>query len=350
MKPAIGTILLIVVLALIPNTVVHADGNYLADAVFALQHGSVYVAPNTEGTNSDTSGVLSGKLGPNSDNIVLVMFPASAESELGASIDTIASRLSEMLGNQRIIGLSVGRKVVGFAPMLPAGVASDQMHRADSVSNDAMTALVTYVQNIRLWLRNNAHAPIPTPKPTPTLTPVPTPQPQKGGTEDYTWVLWLVVPLGVITLFGMSLVLDTLSGKTTSSERTRFQAPTNQVGDLLTKIAQLRSQVQDEDLQQAITNLCKDTEKYFKKYCSDPQHDAKRFEEYLKGILEVLNKYLEVQNEQRYYREPAKLLQTGKEAVKSFADYVLTSCQNGSEAKLMEFQVNSKILSAQRYR
>lgn len=123
--------------------------DYINDAAQALQQARVYVALGTEGTDTYTESRLEARLNSN-DNIVLVMMPSSAEADTGADAFTIASRLSEKLGNRRIIGLAVGNTVVGYAPYMPAGVAADQMRRAQSVSNDPVTALSTFTLNIHL--------------------------------------------------------------------------------------------------------------------------------------------------------------------------------------------------------
>ena len=49
----------------------HAD-SYLDNAVSALKHSSVYVAPGTEGTDSNTADDLQQNYLTSNDNIVLV--------------------------------------------------------------------------------------------------------------------------------------------------------------------------------------------------------------------------------------------------------------------------------------
>ena len=167
------------VLALLaPNVAFAAD--YIKDAAEALKKSSVYVAPGTEGTDRDTAGKLQTRL-RSDDNIVLVMLPSAAEAEIGADITTIATRLSQELGNQRIIGLAVGNKVVGYALSLPSGVAADRMRRARSVSNDPITALGTFAQNIHIWQAEN---PQPQPSPSSFCDIDPHAVPALGGTDD----------------------------------------------------------------------------------------------------------------------------------------------------------------------
>lgn len=345
MRHIVLTAALAVVLVVVAWNVVLA-GDFITDAVQALQKTSVYVYPGTEGTDIYTAGKLQMML-KNNDSIVLVMLPASAESELEVNPLTIASQLSEKLGNKRIIGLAVGKKVVGYAPILPVGVADDQMRRAQSVSNDPITALGTYAQNIHLWQKDNQRsAPTPTPEPTPTpLSPETT---QEGGSSLFVWIAFAGIA-GVVWAW----LYITHHPEQSEADRTKFKAPSkSRVGELLTSIAILRPQIQSEQLRQAVTNICRDTEAYFKKYSSDVQRDSTLFENYLDSILEVLTKYLEIQdpNNRRYYRDATQLLQEGEDSVKDFAVYVLDSCQQGSDASLLEYRVKNKIVSAQRYR
>jgi hypothetical protein len=155
------TAFIAVVMLLIATSTVFAQ-DYITDAVNALKNAPVYVAPGTEGTDNDTAGKLQSML-RNNDNIVLIMLPEGAET--GTDISTIVVSLSEKLGNKYIIGLAVGKKVIGYAPTLASGIAADQMRRANSVSNDQVTALGTFAQNIHLWQADNPH---PTPLQMPT--------------------------------------------------------------------------------------------------------------------------------------------------------------------------------------
>ena len=327
---------LVVVLALlVPNTVLAQD--YITDAAQALQHASVHVAPDTEGTDSDTAGRLQTRL-KKDDNIVLVMLPAAAEAKLGADIPTIATRLSEALGNQRIIGLAVGNDVVGYAPTLPPGVASDQMRRAKSVSNDPITALGTFAQNMHIWQAEN-----PQPKPSPS----PLDSPQEGG---LSWLVWLVIAIAGFSVAGIAIIA-TIRGMATqpSTERTRFRAP-DHVKDLLAKIARERGQITDRELKAVLYQMCVDIEKYFASSSKDKGKDALFFRDRLTEVARVLAKYVEVQENPRYYYEPRADLERGKTSITDFSHYVLESIRRGHAVDLLDFTVDTKILQAQRYR
>ncbi|MFZ2664557.1 MAG: hypothetical protein WAX66_04310 [Patescibacteria group bacterium] len=331
MKYLFKSIVLAVVLALLLPSVVFA-GSYIADAVQALQNAPVYVAPGTEGTDNDTAGKLQMMLRSN-DNIVLIMLPAEAED--GTDIYTIASSLSEELGNQYIIGLAVGREVIGYAPMLPSGVAADQMRRADSVSNDSVTALITFTQNIHIWQAEN-------PRPTPT------PLPQQSQKASRSWLLWLLVPI-VITITIVAFVATHRTRDKENTERIHFKAP-NQVKGLLALIAKERNQVNDQELKKILGQMCLDIEKYFESESNDEKKDSLFFNQRLTEVNEVLKKYIDIQENPRYYYEPEGELSKGKDSLSDFSKYVLNSIRRGKTADLVEYTVNTKILQAQRFR
>ena len=325
-----------VILVFLLTKVVFA-GDYITEAVQALQRAPVYVFPGTEGTDNDTAGRLQNML-KSKDNIVLVMLPKGAE--VGTDTSTIVAGLSEKLGNQRIIGLAVGNKVVGFAPILPSGVAADQMRRADSVSNDPVTALGTFAQNIHIWQSEN-------PKLSPTLKPTVS---TSKSSQINSLLLILLLPVSVVVIF---VILGFITNRRMASqkckEKTRFKAP-NQVKDLLAKIVRERLQVRDGDLRQVVYQMCLDIERYFKSGSNDKKRDALFFNERLTEVDEVLLKYIDVQENMRYYDEPQKELCRGKESIGDFSQYVLASIRRGNAANLVEYKVNTNILEAQRYK
>jgi hypothetical protein len=331
LKPVVVSAVAVFLALVFPSSVFSED--YIADTVQALQRSSVYVAPGTAGTDKDTSAKLQARLNQD-DNIVLVMLPAKAEAELGAEAFTIASRLSEQLGDQRIIGLAVGNNVVGYAPSLPQGVASDQMGRARSVSNDTVTALGTFVLNIHTWQRDHPQPKLPISLPTQV-------NPSRG-------VPWVAVP-SALAIWGVIWVIRRRQIMATSTERTRFVAP-DPVKALLSKIAQERGQIRDQELQAMIHQLCVDIERYFRSSSKEKEKDTLFFRYRLTEVHEVLSKYLQVQAEPRYYYEPATELTRGKEAIRDFSTYVLEAIRRGQAATLMDYKVNTDILQAQRYR
>lgn len=310
------------------------SADYLHGAAEALKNTKVYVFPGTEGTDKDTAAGLQSRL-TSDDNIVLVMFPSVVETELGVDINAIAESLSRELSNQRIIGLAIGKKVVGYAPTLPIGVAADQMKRAESVSNDPLTALGTFAQNIHIWQREH---------------PGPQPNQPSEPTNSGPGGLGLIIGIGLVALVVILFFVKASSRTDESSKpRTRFDAP-GHVRDLLSRISVQREQVYDRILKDALYQMCVDIERYFRTSSKDKDKDALTFEQLLNQVLQVLDKYIDIQENKRYYTSPDDLLRKGRESIVGFSAYVLESIRRGHSVELMEYNVGTDILGAQRYR
>jgi len=225
MRSTVKVFLAVVLVFLLASPALAED--YITAAVNTLQNARVYVYPGTEGTDYYTSAKLESLL-RDGDDLVLVMLPAEAEA--GTDLLTLARSLSEGLEDTKIIGLAVGRKVIGYAPNLPVGVAADQMERAKSVSNDSVTALVTFSRNIHLWQKANVKQ---TPTPLPTITPIPkptsTPRPpmlpevkRKLSWLSVIFVISLVV-VGLGTLVARSQPLFLMSKRKRTPKQTELQ-------------------------------------------------------------------------------------------------------------------------------
>lgn len=174
------------------------DVDYVAAAIEALQTSNVYVYPGTPETDLDTQSKLGTFLSTN-DNIVLIILPH--EALINTDLYTIAQKISTGLNNQKTIGLAVESEVIGYSPILPEGVASDKMNRANSVSNDPVTALITFTQNIHNWLSKYPQ-PSPTPSPEPTRTPRPTREPiDLPKAKDMGWPVWTCLGIIIVLLF-----------------------------------------------------------------------------------------------------------------------------------------------------
>lgn len=190
-------LLLVFLSFLIPRPVQAQTVDYVSLAIEALQSSNVYVAPGTPGTDYNTPSQLSVYLQPN-DNIVLVMLPPEALSD--TDILTVAKKIFEGLNNQKIIGLAVGDKLIGYSTQLPSDVVVDLMANARSVSNSPVTALFTFSRNVQLWLIRN-----PQPKPTATPEPTPTPRPTMAPielpkTDEVPLPIWGVFVIGFFVM------------------------------------------------------------------------------------------------------------------------------------------------------
>lgn len=323
---------LILAIALVLNS--GPPGDYITAAANALQRGPVYVAPDTEGTNSGTATQLLEVL-DNDDNIVLVMLPTAAAQHNTDPI-TLAIRLSKKLGNQRIIGLAVGNNVVGYAPMLPSGVAADQMDRAANVSNDnPITTLKTFAQNMHQLESDHPEY----------KKPLQTNATQNGGVS---WIIWasLLACAFASIVFLLTVARSSVSTQE-SSEGITFRIP-DQLRDLFSRISQEREQVSDGELRETLRQMFRDIERYFQSTSKDEGVDTRFFQERLTEISSVLSKYLDAQENPRYYHYPNEVLQSGKASITGFSQSVLESIQRGNDVALRDYAINTSILQIQR--
>ena len=160
----------------------------------------------------------------------------------------------------------------------------------------------------------------------------------------------LLACLGISAVLAFSIAAGTSSPKTTQANvRTRFSAP-DRVRDLLSKIVREREQVNDEELQQALYQMCVDIERYFQSSSKEKERDALFFKDRLTEVTQVLSKYVDVQQSPRYYTNAQAELERGKESIIDFSQYVLESIRRGNATDLLDYTVNTKILQAQRFR
>ena len=132
--------------------------------------------------------------------------------------------------------------------------------------------------------------------------------------------------------------------------RVVLQRSPDTVKRYLERLLDLRVQITDHDLRATLLSCCGDVEAYFSRYSGDRSSDAEIFTDCLGRVVKVVEKYVDVQDNGRYYDDPTTVLRRGKSSVSDFAAYVLQCCKNRSSAQLSEYTVNAQILQAQRLR
>ena len=124
----------------------------------------------------------------------------------------------------------------------------------------------------------------------------------------------------------------------------------DQIKDLFSEIVREREQVNDPELKAVISQMFLYIEKYFQSSGKDKVRDPLFFKARLTEVAQVLEKYIEVQDDPRYFDEPKTELRKGKEAITDFSHYILQSVRRDNTADLIDYTVDTKILGAQRYR
>lgn len=291
-----------------------------------LRSNPVYVDTAAPGTDSDTQGVLTTQL-HDGDHILIAMLP-----EGNVPPGEYAFRINRSLGGEKIVGVTVGEKAAAYSTILPSGVAADLMKRAATVSTTTDETLGTFIQNVHDWQKLHPHAPAATPE----------------STGDHSGLYWILLA-GVVVFVVLGGLVFFLSVKHDSgAEAVRFKKSPETVRDQLNELLKFRSRVEDPSLASTLTQICRDTEAYFARAGKSSNTDA--FRQHLESLNNVIEKYVDVQDNPRYFADAPSLLRSGKEAAESFAEFVLTTIQRGSRRDLTDFRVDTDILSAQRYR
>lgn len=272
--------------------------DYFADIASKLALSPVYVHPEAN-VPADTSGKLRSLLTKN-DRISLALLPGEVVEYLAMSPYEIVSRLSEELNHDRILGLAVGTEVVGYARILPDGLADEQMARAAQISNrNPVNALTAYVNYIHKWVAEHNHVLVtPTPEPTSTPIPTPTPQPKDTPSEDG-------VGLGTWLFGGLSTIGLLLGGAIYFRNR---QKPNYrlQIEGHLEKLRQLIPDIRDYELQSLLRAIDHDAKASL--ISSGRQLDPGLLASNLGALTRIMNGYIQVQNNPSGYDKPQELL------------------------------------------
>jgi len=321
---------------LVGTTTAQAAG-YLEATTAALKSSLVYVAPGIPGTSSDTASTLQQQLNEG-DNIALVMLPQEALAETG-DIQTFAKKLDDATAHKRILGLAIGTKLIGYSSLLPASTASDLMDRAVSVSTSVPESLGTFVRNVHSWQRQHPNEPAAKP---PART-----QKKPSG---FPWGVIIIAAIIGSILAALARYALRDSSSTNEEENIEFHATPRQVRELLEQILRLRTQIDDSELlRDTITQLCRDSEAYFRRI-ENAMHEVDAFKAHLEEIQRVLIKYIDVQNNKRYYSRWTEYMEQGRNSVSDFADFLLARIRRESELSMTDYYVDTKILAAQKYR
>jgi len=316
--------------------------DYLGETKKALQQATVYVAKGTENTDSGTARYLTNQLSVG-DNIVLVMLPSAAKVAPDDA-NSFAKKLDDATEHRHIVAVSIGDDIGTSTTLLPDGIAADMLQRAGGVATSTKETLGIFARNIHGWQHDH-----------PEQVKQPEAPPSAGTSDNsggFPW--WIFGVLGaIVCLVAFGAVKSRGSGQRSTPDKVRIGAP-NQIKDELQQILDYRVKLNDPGLSNTLTQLIRDTNRVFDQLRRNAPQQVdevtEEFEQHLQSLCKVLESYVDIQNNRRYYEDPQQALSDGREAVNGFAEYVLTSAQRAGKRTLTSFNVDTKILSAQRYR
>lgn len=321
--------LIMIGLGLLLAPAANAAGGDDPGLIAGLRQKPVFVDKEAPGVTADTAGEIVALL-KSGDGIVVLMFrdgdtdPAS-----------IAASVNQKLGGNRIVGVTIGEKVAGYSTILPAGVAADLMTRAATVSVSPAETLRTFILNVHDWQTQHPKAPAA--------------KPMKKD-ESNQVVLFLLAGSIIIAVVAVLLFLAWAFLVGDSKETVKLKKSPDRVRDQLHKMLELRMKINDRGLQGTLTQIANDVEAYFRRTKDAARLDQDAFAKHLSSLNSVLEKYVDVQDNPRYFENPDELLQSGSEAAVSFAYFVLETVRREGRRSITDFRVDTDILSAQRYR
>lgn len=295
----------------------------------ALKDSPVYIASGVEGTNQDTAGQLASQLNGR-DNLVLVMLPDNGDSDPGAT----AKAIDKATGHKYIVGLSAGSELTAASTIMPDEVARDLMQRAVDTGTNPAERLGTFVRNVHEWQGDNPNEPASKKKD------------EDSGSFLLTGILFLIAGFCLVVVFLIRRQYPH------AEQEVKLRASPGNVRDILRRIQDLVPEINDRRMRDVVIEAITDTEAYFKRSTdsSSLSRDTDTFVNHLNSVAKVLARYIDVQGFPRYYDDPQALMNKGFEAVKAFNDFVLQSIKDGRKSDLTQFNVDTDILSAQRFR
>jgi hypothetical protein len=326
-------ILMAALAAMIVSPVSLGEGppaSYVNESVQALQSGNVYVSDLATEVGSDTKDHLEKQIG-NSD-IAVAILPASASTETGGKVFTFVSEIAEGTGHQTVV-VAVGNDLEAGSSSLPAGLAGQYANSAEQNNGSVEKALVEFIGDVKNY----------------TTADTPPAGNDGGGFPVITVALVLAIAAS-----GSGAVVGAIrrSKRLTSPEHVSLSRSPEKVKELLEKLLSLRNKVQDPQLRGSITDICRDMEVYFKSARSrgkDVSSEALAFQKQLESTVNVLEKYLEIQTDPRYFPNAETDKENGAKSITDYAEFVLKSVQQAEARELTDFKVDTKILSAQKY-
>lgn len=305
------------------------------DIVAALQESSVYVAEGATGTNSDTAAMLEAQL-YESDHIAIVMLPSDGISS-SQEADALAGQISDALNNEDIVAVAAGDFYGADGDILPAGTADELMNRANAVSQTSIDTVNTFIRNVHDWVRANPQQ-------------VEVPEAVAAAGPDLTWI-WFVA-LGLLVIPGTIIALTVARRRTHAA--VKYTAPGG-LNDPIRQLMNLGKRIPERDgrMAEAINDVCRHTEAYFTRLSPQKRRDdaaIRAFEINLVRIREIVDVYIDTLKNREYFDDPKETQTEALEAVQVFAESVKTSIKRNNRQAMLDFRVNSQILTAQRYK
>ena len=103
---------------------------------------------------------------------------------------------------------------------------------------------------------------------------------------------------------------------------------------------------------QAINDVCRYTEAYFKRIPAEKRNSAtvKQFEHHLSLAEKVVETHIDAAQHPDFYDGAEMVLAKSTQTIEGLAETIVSSIRQRSNERLMDYEVNARILDAQKYR
>lgn len=308
----------------------------LGDIVAALEQGGVYVEPGLSGTNGDTVVYIQGFL-HSDDHVVIVMMGQSSMSD-----DAIAQEILGSLGGKTVLGLYVNGRTTAYSNWLPTNVVNKAMSDAQAVSSmTPQETLTTYVRLIHQYQVTH-------PEVFETTTSTET------AADNSTSFVPVAVGGGGILLAAAAIfavVSSRWRKKKAETQQALSFAPSAVRGQLL-RIQKLEGSIHSSTMKSRLDTVIADIEEFFKRSTRsrgrNTDQEAIVFEQRLSDVVTLLERYIDIQENPRYYDEPTKLLESALSSIDVLGTHVLQSIKDQNSQRVLEFRVSNELLTTQR--
>ncbi len=297
---------------------------YLDEATQGLQSGPLYVSVQVTDLSAQSQQLLRTQLA--GGDIAVVVLPGQAAREI-TDVPRFVADLAARTGYDTVL-VSIGGDLTAGSRTMPAGRAAELANAAEGRS--PYDSISSFIQQAR----------------TTTVTVQPPPQaPPAGG-----------FPLGfvggiVVAAVGVAAVVVTLRRKWGSRQPAPSSGYTpDQVTRLLVEIRHRSQQITD----QRVTGLLDEAEQHVrelfqrapKRIPDQLQQITARYKVTLETVRNVVERFEDIEDHPRYFRDAETLLQDGRRAIEQYCDGVVQNIQEIEEGSLTEFRVDTKILQA----
>jgi hypothetical protein len=305
--------------------------SYLDEAVQALQTGNVYVSVESQTIDAATKERLIQQT--KGTNIGVVVLPEGARTEAG-DIPQFVVNITGQSGKETVI-VAVGKDLEAASRTMSSGSAgklANDLERSNPSTGDALVKFVTEA-------RSSQPA---------------SPSQQNAGPDPSGFLIPAAV---VVALGGAGVAYWRRRNKT--SPRSRNTTPVLQAPDTIQELLDTVSQyhVKDQAMQSNLNQSVIDTEELFKRLKKAKSGEiaqiTAKYEELLTTVRNILVKYVDVQDNPRYYSAVqrqgatrAELLDYGQKAIAQYAAGVVKNINEAELGSLTDFRVNAKMLEA----